>query len=148
MGIKVERITSYEHLLIAQEIRKQVFVEEQNVPIEDEIDEYETLAYHYLAFNNDGKPVGTARWRFTPLGYKLERFAVLKAYRNAGIAKSILSSVLKDIMGQSTDDSIYLHAQMAAVPFYEKNGFTIEGDSFWECDIEHVKMLYNSHGKS
>jgi predicted GNAT family N-acyltransferase len=127
------------HSDIAFEIRRKVFVEEQHVSREEEYDQFENSSTHYLVYDDD-KPVGTARWRKTDKGIKLERFAVLKESRNAGAGKAILEKVLEDVM--KLDEKIYLHAQITAINFYLKAGFIIEGDEFVEANIRHYKMNY------
>ena len=119
-------------------IREEVFVSEQCVKREEEYDNFEDESTHYLAFNNE-KPVATARWRETEKGVKLERFAVLKPYRRKGFGEAILQEVLKDV--KPLKKKIYLHAQLTAVKFYERNGFEKEGDVFEEANILHYRMF-------
>ncbi len=119
-------------------IRKQVFVEEQGVDPFLEYD-HEEEARHYLLFLGE-RPIATARWRETEKGIKLERFAVLPSFRNRGIGEVILQTVLKDVI--SLEKEIYLHSQLKAVPFYERNGFFTVGDQFTEAGIEHFLMKY------
>jgi predicted GNAT family N-acyltransferase len=118
-------------------IREEVFVQEQCVKREEEYDNFEDESIHYIAFDNE-KPVATARWRETDKGVKLERFAVLKPYRRKGFGEAILHEVLKDV--RPIKKKIYLHAQLTAVPFYERNGFEKEGDVFEEANILHYRM--------
>lgn len=122
----------------AHEIRKVVFVVEQACP-EDIEWEFEEESTHYVALVN-GQVVGTARWRVTDNGIKLERFAVLKANRNQQVGAALLQAMLKDTTPKQ--QTIYLHAQLHAAPFYAKYGFKPAGQNFWEADIEHVKMVY------
>jgi predicted GNAT family N-acyltransferase len=121
------------------EIRRKVFVEEQQVAEDEEFDIFEESAVHYLGLF-DGVPAGTARWRITSNGIKLERFAVLQEYRNKGVAARILRKVLADTTAPGLP--IYLHAQLTAQVFYEKNGFVKEGEIFEECGILHYKMYF------
>ena len=140
--IKVVKIAENSYQEIAHNIRKEVFVEEQNVPIEDEYDEHEVYSTHFLAFY-DGTPCGTARWRFTDFGIKLERFAVKKDFRDKKVGAAILKAVLADIQknSQNLQKNLYLHAQVQVVGFYEKFGFQKLGETFQECDIWHYKMI-------
>ena len=124
---------------IAFEIRNKVFVIEQNVDPKLEYDEFEEIAIHYLAYD-ENTPVATARWRHTDCGIKLERFATLKEYRNKGVGSAILKEVLKDVLSHPL--TIYLHAQLPAVQFYEMHGFVKEGGIFYEADMAHYKMVY------
>ena len=125
------------HAAIAFDIRKKVFVEEQHVSREEEYDQYEESSRHYLVFV-DEEPVGTARWRRTDSGIKLERFAVLKEYRNSGAGTVILNKVLEDVIPMK--EKIYLNAQVTAVNFYLRAGFVKEGDEFIEANIRHYRM--------
>jgi predicted GNAT family N-acyltransferase len=124
---------------IACEIRRVVFVEEQNVSREEEFDEFEDESRHYLIYA-EGLPVGTARWRYTNNGLKMERFALKKEVRSKGIGTILLRQVLKDVNGLS--DYIYLHAQLPAMNFYTREGFEPEGPMFSECNIDHYKMVW------
>ncbi len=142
MVIYIQNITNEKELGQAFEIRKIVFVEEQKVNPEEEYDEFEQTSKHFLALLNQ-KPVGTARWRFTDKGIKLERFAVLAEGRNQGVGQALVKAVLEDI-NASTDMNetmIYLHAQLSAVGLYQKFNFETIGDIFEEANIKHYKMI-------
>jgi len=119
-------------------IRKAVFVGEQGVDPALEYD-HEEEATHYLLFLAE-KPIATARWRKTDKGIKLERFAVLPVFRNRGIGGIILDEVLKDVIPMGK--TIYLHSQVRAAPFYERKGFSREGNMFTEAGIDHFLMKY------
>ncbi len=121
------------------EIRKLVFVDEQQVSREEEFDEFEASSIHYLGLLN-GMPAGTARWRIKPDGIKLERFAVLLEQRKKGVAAAILKKVLEDTIPLGHE--IYLNAQVTAMGFYEKYGFKSAGPLFVEANIDHFKMVY------
>lgn len=140
--IKVVKITDQESLDKAFAIREKVFVEEQQVSKEEEYDEFEETSTHFLAFNEAGKPAGTARWRFTDKGVKLERFAVLKESRGTGVGNALVAAVLEDVASRSESEGkkIYLHAQLTAVPLYAKFGFEKKGEQFEECNIWHYQM--------
>ncbi|MFD3003075.1 GNAT family N-acetyltransferase [Pontibacter toksunensis] len=139
--IELKRIDQEQDLKAAYSIREKVFVIEQQVPADAEYDQYEGAAKHYLA-TYEGTPCGAARWRVTDKGVKLERFAVLPAYRNKKVGAKLLEAVLEDVQREHPDKEIYLHAQLTAVNFYKRNGFEAEGDLFSECDIQHYKMIY------
>jgi predicted GNAT family N-acyltransferase len=131
---------SREECKLIFDIREKVFVQEQQVSREEEFDQYEQSSLHYLG-RLDNIPAGTARWRITENGIKLERFAVLTQFRNHGVAAAILNKVVKDIL--LLNKKIYLHAQVSAVAFYEKYGFKKEGPIFSEANIDHFKMYYD-----
>jgi len=137
------KITDLRDLDAAFTIRENVFVGEQNVPAEAEYDAHDRAATtrHYLA-QVDGQPAGAARWRPTENGVKLERFAVLPAFRNHGVGAALVQQVLADVRAEAPDaDQVYLHAQLRAIPLYERTGFQKVGDMFEECDIQHYKMV-------
>ncbi len=139
--LKVIKITKQKDLETAWEIRKIVFVIGQNCAPQLEW-EYEEDSTHFLAIV-DGIAAGTARWRETINGYKLERFAVLDKYRMKGVASALINAVVNDLPAK--DKPIYLHAQLAAKGLYAKHGFIEIGEHFWEAGIEHVKMKYEAN---
>ena len=138
MEIKVHLATTKQELQQVREIRKKVFIVEQNVPEDVEIDQYENSSHHIIALLDD-KFIGTARWRKTENGIKLERFAVLKEKRGLGIGKELVRFILKQIKKESV---IYLHAQDHVISFYKKLGFYSVGDHFYEGGISHQKMIW------
>jgi predicted GNAT family N-acyltransferase len=143
MGIEIQKV-KFNDLLWPQvrQIRFDVFVEEQKVDEEEEYDEYEEESAHFLAFA-DGKAAGTARWRKTEKGVKLERFAVLIPFRGMGVGAALVRATLGEVLPmQEPGSEIYLHAQVQALPFYEKLGFRAYGDLFYEAGIAHRKMRF------
>ena len=136
MQISINRIKNEDEQKTAWAIRHEVFVIGQNCPEELEW-EHEEESIHYLALL-DGEPVGTARWRETEKGIKLERFAVLAAARNKGIGSALVQALTQEL--NAAGKLLYLHAQLEAAPLYAKFGFKPKGDNFWEAGIEHVKM--------
>jgi predicted GNAT family N-acyltransferase len=139
--IQVRHITGPDEREVAFRIRREVFVDEQRVPAAAEYDQYEAAARHFLARAGD-EPVGTARWRFTDKGIKLERFAVRRQHRGRRVGSALVEAVLADVRQhpQYHGQPIYLHAQLTAMPLYAKYGFRPVGDRFVECDIEHYQM--------
>lgn len=140
MSIEIKQIINSAELEKAFAIRRQVFCIEQNVSEEIEMDEFDDVATHILAYIDD-KPVGTARWRFTEEGAKMERFAVLKEYRGKGVGEELVKYTLNKL---KDNDFIYLNAQESVIKFYEKYGFTAVGNRFFEADIPHKRMEYLS----
>ena len=133
----INQINTKKELEQAFAIRRQVFCIEQNVSEEIEMDEFDEDATHILAYI-DNKPIGTARWRFTEDGAKMERFAVLIEYRGKGVGEALVNYTL----GKLKDyDYIYLNAQESVIKFYEKFGFDVVGDRFYEADIPHKMMI-------
>jgi len=140
--IQVLPISSPADLDTAFAIRRTVFVDEQRVSAREEYDEYEESSRHFLA-RIDGVPGGTARWRRTSYGVKMERFAVLKEFRQQGVGKALVQAVLDDVFSQQPEpiESIYLHAQLSAMPLYAGFGFVPVGPLFEEAGIQHYKMV-------
>ena len=135
--ISIFKITTADELQKVFAIRKTVFVDEQNCPPALEW-ENEDVSVHFLA-KFEGEDAGACRWRKTEKGYKLERFAVLKTFRGKGIAQEMIKTVLNDL--PNTAKYVYLHAQITALPLYQKMGFVAEGDIFEEAGIKHYKMV-------
>jgi predicted GNAT family N-acyltransferase len=139
--LRVEEIKTEQALAIAFDIRKRVFVEEQKVPLEEEIDEYEDISTHLLAYADNQRGIGTCRWRLTEKGIKLERFAVLQEFRGQGIGHQLVQACLDSIRALYPEAPLcYLHAQIQAVPLYEAFGFHKKGEPFDECGIMHYEM--------
>ena len=142
MPATAHRVADLRDLDVAFTIREQVFQVEQGVPADLEHDEHDRRdARHYLARTADGTPAGAARWRETAHGVKLERFAVLPAFRNQEIGAALLRAVLADVAAELPAAQVYLNAQLRAVPFYERHGFHKEGELFEEANIQHYKMV-------
>ncbi|MGQ0385314.1 MAG: GNAT family N-acetyltransferase [Gammaproteobacteria bacterium] len=120
-----------------QRIRLQVFVVEQQVPESEEWDDDDAASVHALATLNR-EPVGTGR--LNPAG-KIGRIAVVAEKRGRGIGATILRRLLEEALRRGIRGP-YLHAQLQAVPFYEKFGFTSEGEVFDEAGIPHVRMRF------
>jgi len=137
MSLQVQKVIHPEELDKVFAIRKIVFVDEQNCPPELEW-EHEDESIHFLATQN-GQPCGACRWRKTDLGYKLERFAVLKDFRGQGVGRALIAEALSDL--PESANYIYLNAQLDAMSLYAKFGFIAEGDQFEEAGIQHFKMV-------
>ena len=120
-------------------IRRNVFVKEQNILEKIEFDDESIDATYFIA-QYKNVYVGTARCRLTDFGIKLERFAVLKSYRNLGVGKQLALYILNSIKNEKL---IYLHAQETVINFYSKLGFKRSGSQFFEAEIPHQKMIYN-----
>lgn len=137
--VRVKKIETPEEMQSAREIRSKVFISEQNIPEFEEFDEFDTSAVHFIAFYGQ-VPVGTARYRETDFGIKIERFAILKEYRHKVIGTRIMQAVLKEILPLAK--KIYIHAQVESKRFYEKLSFVTTGAPFMEAGIPHIKMVF------
>jgi len=117
------------------EIRHKVFIEEQNVPEELEWDEFDDDCIHILATENS---IPIACGRLKTDGH-IGRMAVLEAYRKKGVGSSILEGLLNTAKNLSLTE-VYLHAQLTAIPFYEKFGFETCSEEFMDANIPHKTM--------
>ena len=140
IDVKIVKSPSEKELVLT--IRKDVFIRGLNIPEHLEIDENEDVATYVLAYIKNN-PVGTARWRKTEKGIKLERFAVLDKYRSNGIGAKITKFILNNL---KETQPIYLFAQESAIKFYEKLGFKSIGNLFEEVGIKHQKMICDLEG--
>lgn len=124
-------------------LRKRVFVEEQNVPLALEIDEFETTSVYYAGKLN-GETVACGRWRMLPdKRIKIERCAVSQPLRGRGLGAVLVRVMLAEIRKRHPAAEIILNAQLHALRFYERLGFRTFGDEFTEAGIAHRKMAYN-----
>ena len=116
-----------------------VFVKEQGVPEEIELDVDDERAFHFLAFKRD-KPIATARVVMRAGNAKIGRMAVLKTSRRQGVGKRLLKQAVGFAKTKGAK-KIFLHAQVAVIGFYEKAGFLCIGRMFSEAGIPHRKMI-------
>ena len=117
-------------------VREQVFVVEQAVPREDEIDELDPKSRHVLARDAEGRAIGTGRLAPTQA---IGRVAVLADWRGRGVGAAIMRVLIEQAQALGYP-SVDLHAQTHALAFYAALGFIAEGERFMECGIEHQTM--------
>lgn len=117
-------------------VRHQVFVLEQQVPEEEEMDSLDDAAIHFVAFGTTAVPTGVCRLLENG---KIGRLAVLPAYRKQGYASLIMKKVIQ-VAREMGLTHVFLHAQTDSQIFYEKHGFKAEGDIFMEAGIDHILM--------
>ena len=120
---------------LASPIRFEVFVREQRVPAEIELDDMDARSLHAIVFLEE-KPVGTAR--LLPDGH-IGRMAVLKAHRKKGVGAAMLERLIEAARARG-DREVALSAQVHAVPFYRAHGFVEEGAEYEEAGIAHQAM--------
>ncbi len=118
------------------DIRRHVFVEEQQVPEEIELDEYDAGAKHWLALDPDNKAIGTIRLVDNA---RVGRLAVLRKYRGKGVGSALMRRLILDASSDGISN-LTLNGQTSAIPFYEKFGFQCHGPVFQEGGIEHRQM--------
>jgi predicted GNAT family N-acyltransferase len=124
----------------ARPLRLEVFVEEQQVPLELEWDDADDTALHAVAYANDGRAVATGRLlRHAPDVARIGRMAVRKAWRGQGAGAAVLAALTQAAQARG-DAELVLHAQVTALGFYQRAGFAPRGPHFMDAGIEHVEM--------
>lgn len=141
--MEIINVTTEEELKRCLAIRMEVFVVEQKVPSDLEVDELDTLdaPCRHLLLTHEGEDVATGRWKqYEPGVAKLQRIAVHKAFRGQGNGEKIVLGMEKDAKEQGMKESI-LDAQCHAEGFYSKLGYvTISTEPFDDAGIPHVRM--------
>lgn len=120
----------------ASRIRFDVFVREQGVPREIELDEHDAGSLHALAFEREAGAVGTGR--LLPDGH-IGRMAVLAPWRGHGIGSALLECLAEAARNRG-DTELLLSAQVHAVEFYRAHGFQPVGEIYLEAGIAHLAM--------
>ena len=136
-----KRIVLEKELITAFAIRKEVFVSEQGIALEDEFDEFDTLnelSEHTLVYYKE-QPVGTGRIRWVDGLGKLERICILEPYRKFGLGKVIIKA-LEEFAEEKGVSQVKLHGQTQAEGFYEKLGYQRASDVFMEDGLPHILM--------
>jgi predicted GNAT family N-acyltransferase len=118
-----------------KQIRFEVFVEEQNVPAEEEVDKWDPISIHAIAWV-DG--VAAACGRLLPDGH-IGRMAVRKPFRGKNIGAEVLLHLMARARQRGDTESV-LSAQTHAIGFYERFGFVAYGPEYLDCDIPHRDM--------
>lgn len=137
--MEIKRIATKEQLEDAFQVRKTVFVKEQGVAEEVELDEYEEICDHVIVYD-EKMPVGTGRMRVVDEMAKLERICVLASHRMHSLGKTIMNE-LEEIAIEKGLKQAKLNGQVQAIPFYEKLGYETASTVFLEENIPHVKMV-------
>lgn len=143
MAVEIVHVTTDEQLQQGLEIRKKVFVEEQKVPEEEEIDQYDVIGdnVHHLLLVDDEVPAATGRLIYYKAGTaKMQRIAVHKHYRSKGFGRILLLAMEERARELGLQASI-LDAQCHAEEFYRKLGYeVISPEPFYDAGILHVRM--------
>lgn len=119
-----------------ERVRLMVFVAEQHVPKEEELDEWDAKSRHFIARDAQHMVMGCAR--LLPTG-QIGRLAVLKPFRKRGVGGALLEAVLRSAKAAGMRE-VWMHAQTHAEGFYATHGFAPEGERFMEAGIEHIMM--------
>lgn len=122
----------------ARAVRDDVFINEQNIPVELEWDDMDCVSLHAVVLDETGKAIGTGR--LLPDGH-IGRMAVLSAMRNTGIGGAILEGLMREAEKRG-DKAVLLNAQTRAESFYARHGFAREGEIFMEAGIPHIRMRH------
>lgn len=126
--------------LLAQPLREAVFVQEQGVPPELEMDGNDAVCRHVVALDAAGAPIGTGR--LLPDGH-IGRMAVGATWRGFGVGRALLHALIeaaRTMSGDTIQPALLLNAQTHATGFYERFGFVIDGPEFMEAGIPHCQM--------
>lgn len=123
------------HKPVLARIRFEVFVEEQKVPADIELDEWDERSVHALA-SAEGAPIGTGR--LLPDGH-IGRMAVRKAWRGAGVGSLILETLMQEAKRRGFSE-VVLSSQTHAMPFYARYGFVARGAEYDDAGIPHRDM--------
>jgi predicted GNAT family N-acyltransferase len=135
----VRRVETDEEMADALAVRREVFIEEQGVPEDLEIDGKDEESVHFVAYDGND-PVGAARFReYDDSTVKVERVAVVETARETGLGREIMA-VVEETAGASGYDSVLLHAQAPVVGFYERLDYEITSEEFEEAGIPHREM--------
>lgn len=128
------------HMVDIMRIREAVFINEQNIPPEQEWDELDSSSTHFLAI--DGQyTMGTARLtKETEECARISRVAVMKDWRGLHIGEELLKATINEAINQGFT-TITLSAQKHATKFYKHFGFEVVSDEFLEVGIPHVEMV-------
>ncbi|MDQ0174608.1 GNAT family N-acetyltransferase [Bacillus chungangensis] len=136
--MNVTKVSTEQQLKDAFSIRKKVFIEEQHVPVEIEMDEYENESAHFVLYVNEN-PAGAGRFRIINNNGKIERVCILPRYRGLGAGNHIMKAI-EDYAKTIEVSSIVLHAQTHAIPFYKKLGYQEDSEEFYDAGIPHKSM--------
>jgi predicted GNAT family N-acyltransferase len=132
---RIELLSWEQARVHAAPVRFTVFVEEQGVPREIELDEHDPVCLHAVVFEERD---AVATGRLLPDGH-IGRMAVLKAWRGRGIGAAVLKELLQ-AASKSGHREVALSAQVHAVPFYRAHGFVPVGEEYLEAGIPHQAM--------
>lgn len=121
------------------EVRKKVFVTEQKVPLDIEIDAYEDKAHHFLGTEDD-QAISASRLRIVEDYGKLERICVLASFRGKSLGKQMIA-YLEAFLIENNIFKSKLNAQSHAIEFYEKLGYEVISDEFMDAGIPHKTMI-------
>jgi len=121
-------------------VRQTVFVKEQNVPVEEEIDEFEKDSIHFVLYDDNKEPVGAGRYRIFAEYGKVERICILSTNRKGGAGKAVMNKIEEYALSNGAP-ALKLNAQTHAIPFYSKLGYEVISEEFLDAGIPHRTMI-------
>lgn len=139
MMIKGIWLKGFEDIDHALAIRTKVFIHEQGVDPEIEMDELDQQAEHLVVYDDD-QPVATGRLIKDKENYLMGRIAVLKEFRGQKLGDFVVRVMLRRAFDEGAKE-IHIHAQLQVQGFYEKLGFKAYGDVYQEAGIDHINMV-------
>lgn len=138
MTISVRTLASPADWEAAKAIRFEVFVDEQHVPADLELDDLDAMAHHWLAWDGE-TAVGTARAVRKDFGWKIGRVAVRRDWRGRGVGLALMRAII-DAARRAEVRELQLESQTHALAFYARLGFVAEGPEFDDAGIPHRLM--------
>ena len=141
MVIDIKFTQNDREMLSCLSLRRTVFIEEQNVPENEEVDGDDPNCDHILLTISDD-PVGAARLKYYDNFVKVQRVCVLKNYRGQGIGSNIINFIIKHIEKNDIRNSVRLGSQIHALGFYKGLGFVEFGEEYLDAGILHKDMEY------
>ena len=127
---------------VASQVRNEVFIQEQGIPVDMERDEADESAVHAVVRNRLGLAVGTGRLlQHGPGVGRIGRMAVNRVLRGSNLGRDVLRALMQTAV-QRGDHEVLLHAQRTAQGFYTRLGFTPRGEPFEEAGIVHIEMSH------
>jgi predicted GNAT family N-acyltransferase len=137
--VNVKVVENEKELEDAFSVRRTVFIDEQEVPEEEEIDQYEKDAVHFVSYQ-EGSPIAAGRFRVVDGYGKVERICVLKTARKTGAGKAIMNKI-EAYASEKGLHKLKLNAQTHAIPFYSGLGYEVASEEFLDAGIPHKTMI-------
>ncbi|WP_173916920.1 GNAT family N-acetyltransferase [Halobacillus sp. Marseille-Q1614] len=139
MDVEIRTVTNDGEKKDAFSVRETVFIHEQQVPPEDEHDDFDETATHIVGYDKD-KPLLAGRLRFVGEYGKFERICVLSSHRGLSLGKQVIAH-MERVTKESGYTKAKLNAQTHAEGFYKNLGYETVSDEFMDAGIPHVTMV-------
>ncbi|MBT2215460.1 GNAT family N-acetyltransferase [Virgibacillus dakarensis] len=135
----IKKANSDQEIQQAFQVRTTVFVDEQHVPPEEELDHFDKEAIHFIVIQNDS-PIAASRLRFAGDYGKLERICVLKEQRGKSYGAQLIQAMETETVKKGYRKA-KLNAQTHAENFYKRLGYETVSGEFLDAGIPHVTMI-------